>query len=39
MTDNMMKLRAVLDESPDANLLREMIGFSPNYWRKWRHAA
>ncbi len=28
MTDDMMNLRAVLEMSPDADLLREMIGFA-----------
>jgi transposase-like protein len=28
MTDDMMNLRAVLEKSPDADLLREMIGFA-----------
>lgn len=28
MTDEMMSLRAVLEKSPDADLLREMIGFA-----------
>jgi putative transposase len=28
MTDDMMKLRALLENSPDADFLREMIGFA-----------
>ncbi|MFX8930032.1 transposase, partial [Acinetobacter baumannii] len=28
MPDDMMSLRAVLEKSPDADLLREMIGFA-----------
>ena len=28
MTDDMMNLRSVLEKSPDADLLREMIGFA-----------
>src|SRR5665647_324434 len=28
MTDDMMALRAVLEKSPDADVLREMIGFA-----------
>lgn len=28
MTDDMMNLRAVLEKSPDTDLLREMIGFA-----------
>jgi len=28
MTDEMMALRAVLEKSPDADVLREMIGFA-----------
>ncbi|BCG97390.1 hypothetical protein MesoLj131a_62540 [Mesorhizobium sp. 131-2-1] len=28
MTDDMVNLRSVVDETPDADLLREMIGFA-----------
>jgi hypothetical protein len=29
MTDEIMNLRELLEESSDADLLREMIGFTP----------
>ena len=34
MTDDMMALRGLLEKSSDADLLREMIGFTP-----WKSKA
>ena len=30
MTDDMMNLRALMEKSPDAHFLREMIGMAPS---------
>lgn len=32
MTDDMMSLRALIERTADADLLREMTGLLPNVW-------
>lgn len=36
MTDEMMNLRALLEKSPDADLLHEMIGFASQHFERLR---
>ena len=39
MTDEMMGLRALIEKTPDADLLREMIGFAAQRLMDWRSAS